>query len=474
MKIQIRKILVFVVLSFSIVSVGRASLTEEINFILGQSSQKKVDYSVCVINAVTGRTVYEHDAHNALIPASNMKVITTAAALRYLGSDFEYKTKIGIEDSNLIIIGSGDPLFGDNINDEKYGRERGWILEDIAKALKDNNVTSIKNIIIDTGVFDNVLVHPSWPKEELNRSYACEISGLNYSDNCIDMSLENVNGQINISIEPATSYVTLVNEVKAITSGDSAVAAYRNTQPNKLIIKGTCKNKVGPFEVTIEKPAAFFGFVLAEYLSKNGISITGQLVEKASVKMDGYKQITEFNTPIIDCLYRCNKDSLNFAAEALMKTIAAHSNPDDRNGSWTRGAGLIGDFLKELNIDENEFCIDDGCGLSRKNEISANIIAKVLLDIYKGSNWELYRDSMAIGGVDGTGPVSDYFKEEKYKGKVLAKSGTISGVKALSGICITEGGDYIFSIITNNAAGSTRQAINDIVETIIDDVEEEI
>lgn len=474
MKIQIRKILVVVVLSLSVVSIARASLTEKIDFIISQPSQKKVDYSVCVINAATGRTVYEHNGYTALIPASNMKVITTSAALRYLGSDFEYKTKIGIQDGNLIIIGSGDPLFGDNINDEKYSRERGWILKDITKALKDNNITSIKNIIIDTGVFDNELVHPSWPKEELNRSYACEVSGLNYSDNCIDMSLENVNGQINISIEPDTSYVTLVNEVKAISSGDSAVAAYRNTQPNLLTIKGTCKNKVGPFEVTIEKPAAFFGFVLAEYLSKNGIGITGQLIEKASVKTDDYKQIDEFITPIVDCLNRCNKDSLNFAAEALMKTIAAYNNPDDRNGSWAQGAELIGGFLKELNIDENEFVIDDGCGLSRKDQISANVIAKVLLDVYKGSNWELYRDSLAIGGVDGTGPVSDYFKEEKYRGKVLAKSGTITGVKALSGICITGGGDYIFSIITNNAVGSTRQTINDIVETIIDDVEEEI
>lgn len=472
-----------VILVLSIFAAGTASagLAEKIDVILLQSSQKNVDYSVCIINAQTGKTIYEYNAHKALIPASNMKVVTTAASLRYLGSDFEYKTKVGLLDgpsrasgqANLVIIGSGDPLFGDKINDDKYSREKDWILKDIAKALKDKKISTIKDVIVDTGVFDNQLVHPSWSKEELNRSYACEVSGLNFSDNCINMSLENINGQINISIEPQTSYVTLVNEVKAITSGDSAVSALRNTQPNKLIIKGTCKNKVGPFEVTIEKPAAFFGFVLAEYLSRNGISITGQLVETESVNTKDFKQITEFITPISDCLSRCNKDSLNFAAEALMKTIAAYNNSDGRNGSWARGAELIGDFLKELNIDENEFTIDDGCGLSRKDELSAYLIAKVLLDIYKGSNWELYRDSLAIGGVDGTGPVADNFQKEKYKGKVLAKSGTINGVKSLSGICTTGGGDYIFSIITNKAVGTTRQAINDIVESIIDEVEEE-
>jgi serine-type D-Ala-D-Ala carboxypeptidase/endopeptidase (penicillin-binding protein 4) len=471
MKLQLKKILLFAAYIILPVGLANASLTGKINSILDQSSQKKVDYSVCILKAATGDTVYERDANNSLIPASNMKVITTAAALRYLGSDFEYKTKVGLQDGNLVITGSGDPLFGDRQTDEKYGRDPNWILEGITKALKDKNVNTIKNIIVDTGVFDNNLVHPSWPIEELNRSYACEVSGLNYSDNCIMMSLENVNGQITISIEPQTSYVTFVNEVRAVTSGDSGVSALRNTQPNKLTIKGTCKNKVGPFEVTIERPAAFFGFLLAEYLTKNGINVTGQFVEKESTNQNNFNKIAEFVTPITDCLNRCNKDSLNFAAESLMKTIAAYNNPDERNGTWQRGAEVIGNFLKEINIDENEFCVDDGCGLSRKNEISAHVITQVLLDVYKGSNWQLYRDSLAIGGVEGTRPVSDNFQEEKYKGKILGKSGSLTGVKALSGVCLTEDGEYIFSIITNNANGESRDAINDVVKAIIDEMQ---
>ena len=77
--------------------------------------------------------------------------------MRYLGSNFEYKTKVGLKDGDLVIIGSGDPLFGDKINDKKHEREDDWILESIAKALKDNDAANIKNIIIDTGVFDTGL-----------------------------------------------------------------------------------------------------------------------------------------------------------------------------------------------------------------------------------------------------------------------------------------------------------------------------
>jgi len=469
MKIHLRKYLVFVVFSFLTVSIAQASLTEELNSILGRSSQKNVKYSVCVINAETGRTVYEHNAHNALIPASNMKVITSAAALRYLGSDFEYKTKIGIQDGDLVILGSGDPMFGDKINDAKYSREPDWILKDILDALKKNKVSSIKNIIVYTGIYDNQLVHPNWSRDELNRDFSAEVCGLNYNDNCISIRLENQNGIVKIFTEPDTSFVTLDNQVKIDRDKDGSFAAYRTNQPNKLKITGICNNKVGPSDVAIEKPAAFFGFVLAEYLIKNEIKITGQFIEKASIDTEGFKQITEFVTPISDPLARCNKDSLNFAAESFMKTIAAYNNPENKNGSWARGSELMGDFIKELGIDDTEFSIDDGSGLSRENLLSSNVLAKVLLDVYKGSNWEVYRDSMAIGGVDGTKFIAENFDDDKYLGKILAKSGTMTGIKSLTGICLTPGGDYIFSIITNRSNWDSQVAIIDIVETVFDE-----
>ena len=468
-----RNLLILIALNFLFAGIVEASLVERINAILAQSSQKKVEYSICIVKADTGETLFEHDAKNPLIPASNMKIITTASALRYLGSDFIYKTKVGIQDSNLVIIGSGDPLFGDRTTDEKYDRQPGWILENIAKSLEDKDVNSIKDIIVDTGIFDNELVHPSWDAKDLNQSWSCEVSGLNYNDNCISVSLENVNGQINITLDPQTSFVTLINNVSAVSTGENTGGAYRNSQPNKLTIIGKCTSRVAPFDVAIQRPAAFFGCVLAEYLHKKGISITGQFIEKVSVNQKGFEQIAEYKTPISDCIERCNRDSLNFAAESLMKTIAAYNNPDDCNGSWPRGAELMGEYLKELGIDENGFTIDDGCGLSTQDKISAYILIKVLLDVYKSSNWQMYKQSFAIGGVEGTGPVRKHFKEDEYKGKVLAKSGTITGVNALSGVCVTTNGDYLFSIITNKIVAGTRDSINDIVKAIIDEYDEE-
>ncbi|MHC4115016.1 MAG: D-alanyl-D-alanine carboxypeptidase, partial [Planctomycetota bacterium] len=127
------------------------------------------------------------------------------------------------------------------------------------------------------------------------------------------------------------------------------------------------------------------------------------------------------------------------------------------------------DYLISLGIPENEFYIDDGRGLSRENKLSANAITRVLLAVHKSTDWQVYKDSLAIGGLDGT--VGKYFKEPRFKGKIFGKTGYIASVKSFSGVCTPGRGEYIFSILANNANSTTRRVINDIVKAIILDSE---
>ena len=119
MKTRMRKILIAVVLSICLTSFAKANLAKRVNAIISQPSQKKVRFSVRIVKADSGRTVYSHNAREALVPASNMKIIASAAALKFLGPDYKYKTKIGLCDDTLVVIGSGDPLFGDKDTDAK-------------------------------------------------------------------------------------------------------------------------------------------------------------------------------------------------------------------------------------------------------------------------------------------------------------------------------------------------------------------
>ena len=468
MKTRMIKILILVLIGSSLASPVKANLSKRVDVIVGQASQKKVRFSIRIVKADSGRVVYSHNAKEALVPASNMKIITSAAALKFLGPDYRYKTKIGLCDDTLVVIGSGDPLFGDKDTDAKYNRKEYWMFQDIAAALKKNGVKKIDDIIVDSGIFDDQRVHTTWPKKELNKSYACEVSGLNFNGNCIDISAKKTGKRVNVYIKPETKFIKFSNKVISISKGTSTIGSYRNKNPNEIVIHGKCKSSIGPYAVAIERPAAFFGFLVAEHLAKAGISTNGQLVEKAVAEDCNINVLAEYRTSLVDCLTRCNKDSFGLAAEALLKTIAANSSMTGKNGSWAAGRQIISRYLSGLGIDRDQFYVADGSGLSRQNELSAYAISMVLSDVYKGRNWPLYKATLAVGGVDGT--VRNYFREKKYKGKICGKTGYIAGVKAFSGICSTAKGDYLFSILANNANGKTRTAINNIAKAIIDDV----
>jgi D-alanyl-D-alanine carboxypeptidase/D-alanyl-D-alanine-endopeptidase (penicillin-binding protein 4) len=448
-------------LSICFVSIASAELAARIDSIINQSSQKKVKYSIAIVKADTGEMAYSHNANEAMLPASNMKIITSAAALKYLGPDYEFKTEVGLCGDTLVIKGGGDPLLGDAATDAKYQREPGWVFKDIAEKLKQEGKTAIKDIIVDGSIFDDERVNPNWPREQLNQWYACEVSGLNYNDNCIAITVKNTDGSITVSTEPETGFVKITNEVKPIQKGNGGAGAYRNRKPNSITLKGKCKKQQG-FDYAIENPAEFFGVLLREHLAEAGIETNGQILEEP-VNCN-YRKIAEYSTPITDCLARCNKNSLGLAAEALLKTIAAKNG---KNGSWAEGRELISRYMLELGIEQEEFYIDDGSGLSRENRLSADAITKVLLDVYKGRNWDLYKNSLMIGGIEGT--IGKPFKDENYKGKIFGKTGYIAGVKSFSGICSGNEGEYIFSILANNAKGKTREAINDIAKAIVDE-----
>lgn len=430
-------------------------------------SGKQSEYAIRIVEADSKTVVYSHNADMAMIPASNMKLVTTAAALHYLGPLFEYRTKVGLSGSTLVVIGCGDPVLGDRVTDRLYRREEGWLFDAIVEGLRRQEVSSVTDIVVDTTVFDDQRVHPHWPANDLNRWYACEVCGLNYNGNCIEVTTDNRGGAVAIQVEPNTAFVEIINEVKPVSSGTSAVGAYRNREPNRITIRGRCKDREGPFDVAIEKPAAFFGFVLAEHLIKADITTTGRLIEREFDGSEGaFVEVAEFVTPLIDALHRANKDSLGLAAEALLKTIAAHEDPEGKNGSWEKGTALVGDYLRELGVPAEEFHIDDGSGLSRENRLSARTIMSVLIDLYTGPNWELYRTSLAVGGEDGT--VGRYFKDSGYRGNILGKTGYISGVRSFSGICFTDRGPYLFSILSNRSSLS-RDSINSIAKAIMDE-----
>jgi len=441
-------------------------LARRINGVLSKPGLRKVIFSVHIIRRETGETVYERNPRLALLPASNMKTVTSAAALEYLGQDFAFITRVGLCEDSLVVKGSGDPLLGDKETEAKNGRRTHPVIREIVLRLKEQGITSVSDILLDTTIFDSRRVHPSWPLNQLHQKYACEVCGLNYNGNCIDVSAANLQGKAVLSLNPPTSYVRLINSLTVWKSRKSYFSVHRTSAPGELLIQGNCRRQAGPYAVAVENPALFFGRLLQENLIKEGISVSGGVLETTAPEGCEFRQLAEFVTPIGDCLQRTNKDSLGLAAEALFKRLGAQSDPEGNQGTWEGGNKVISAYLTGLGLDEGEFVIADGSGLSRENRLSANALTSVLAHLSAGPNWEFYKNSLAVGGLDGT--IEGHFWEKKYRGRVLAKSGYIQAVRALSGVVCTDSGDYIFSLLANKAGNGARTAIDSAVKAIID------
>lgn len=434
-----------------------SALQDKIEQILARKDQKNVEFSISVLDPNTGDCIYSYNPTTPLTPASNMKLVTSFTTLKQLGLNYKFVTKAVMVGNKLVVIGGGDPLLGFEGKD---------FISQTTEALKEKGVNQIEKIIIDSSIFDNERTHPNWPKAQLNRPYASEICGINYNGNCIKISASQSAGEIKLTKEPDTEFLKLLNNIKLTSKGDTAIGSNRTEKENTIVVYGKYRTPAS-FDVAIERPAIFFGYMLSESIGRAGIIVQNPLTEEI-VNEPNMQIIAELDTPIMEVIQNCNKDSLQIAAECMLKALAAQTVTNGKDGSWQGGRTAISNYLTSLGIDKAEFYIDDGSGLSNVDKLSSNVISKVLLDAYESPLWPAFKQTLAIGGVDGT--IKKQFYKDKYKNRVFAKTGYINGVRALSGMCVTSGSQkkYIFSIITNKANYPTKKTISDIVEAIID------
>jgi len=165
------------------------AVSQQVERLLARHPQ--TTFSIHFCEAESGRTIYAHQSHTPLIPASNIKIITTAAAVDQLGGDFVYETLIGLLGENLAVIGSGDPLTGDAVLAEEKSQDIYHIFQQVLSALQRREINELSgDLLIDNFIFDDERFHPSWSASEANRWYAAQVSAVNFNDNCVDFILK--------------------------------------------------------------------------------------------------------------------------------------------------------------------------------------------------------------------------------------------------------------------------------------------
>ncbi len=464
------KRIIFLVLSFIFFLIVSAR-----SQVFKSSGMQNAGYSVYAIDAETGRVIFE-TPQVSLVPASVMKVITTAAALEILGPDFRFHTQVGYNgqivaekgllDGDLVLRGGCDPAFYSEYFSEYYkGTFESW-----AKALDRKGIRSINgDLIVDLSNFDGFSVPGGWVWEDIGNYYGAGVSSLSYSDNLyrIHFSSAGDSGKpVTISsISPAIDSLRLINKVLSANSNRDLTVVYGAPGSFSQIIEGTIPKGASDFVVkaSIPDPARCAAIEFIKVLKSSGIKLSGKILTVSHLKESDFNPIAEKESPVLrELIVPLNHESLNLFAEHLLLEIgrARKGVPD-----LAVSVAALKEFWTEKKVFIDGFYPTDGSGLSRSNGICSRTLAEVLRYMYLGSNRDYYFNSLPVAGKSGT--LQYAFKGTKLENNLCAKTGSMTRVRSLAGIFANASGKaVIFSIITNNFEGTQTETGHSIEELI--------
>ncbi len=455
-----------------------ADVQSRLNAALARGKKEGATVGVRVLDLPHGEEVFSFNADRAFTPASNMKLVTTAAAVDLLGLDFTYKTVLARKGDDLLIVGAGDPGTGDPKFADQRKESVTAMFQRWATALKAAGVTEVRGaLLFDDSIFDDARINPTWNTAELDTWYAAPVGGLNFNDNCIDLVVEpahKTGDPVVVTMIPPTQTVQLINTCRS--GGNGTPLVRRKPGEDVLILTGQCSKKRGVAPVAVHDPGRLFAGACREALAGAGIRIAQSIKRTRIRQADGslpsdWKIIATHETSLGDVISRCNKSSQNLFAECMLKTLGYYHgrSPTDAApvGSWTTGRIAIRKFLMKAGLPPYECVIDDGSGLSRDNRLTPTHLTNVLHYMYNHPARAQFMQSLAVSGREGT--VKGRMKD--ISGQVYAKTGYVSGARALSGYVSDRNGKNwaCFSILFNGVKGGTAScaAIQDDMVRIV-------
>lgn len=453
-----------------------AQTPQPVTQLLNKPYMKGSTFSLIVKDLNNGKTIYSYDTLREVIPASVMKLVTTAAALELIGEDYRYPTTLeydgqitdGILKGNLYIKGSGDPTLGST----HLKTAPDEFLEQWISAIQKANIHKITgNILADESIFDTEGLSPKWLGEDRGSYYGAGCYGLSVFDNLYQLFLHTGtpgNRPVIRESRPDVSFIRFHNYLTtAVVPADSSfimgppflperylygvVPAYRE----KYILKGD-----------IPDPALFLAGYLTQQLKKKGIEIEGvpssyRLLAEKKEWPTGKRQslITTYSPPLKEIVRITNHASHNLYADALLKTLGLGYQPTEKEvlSSFGRGIRSARGHLSKKGFDTSSLWMDDGCGLSLTDKLTAGFMGELLVYMATRSPMaETFMASFPAAGQEGS--VRNFLKGTHLQGKAFLKSGGMSRVKNYAGyIHLDKDHRYAVAIFTNNYACNGKE-----------------
>jgi D-alanyl-D-alanine carboxypeptidase/D-alanyl-D-alanine-endopeptidase (penicillin-binding protein 4) len=419
--------------------------------------------AVRVVSLDTGQVLYERNPDFSLNPASNMKLVTSAAALARLGPDYRFTTRVlaarrpegGTLRGDLILQGGGDPVL--ELPD----------LDRLADALRAAGLRRVRGrLLADDSRYDAERLGAGWSADYESYYYAAQISALTLNRNVATVDVfpgETVGDSARVEVRPVEGYLrVLTRPATGPRGGEARITITRERARNEIRIAGALPLGGEPIrgrEVTMEEPALWAAAVFRKLLEERGIRVEGDS-ELRAAPADAVELAAHVSRPLSEIAPLFNKPSDNLIGELLLKELGFR-----HRGRGTAGAGseVVEAWLREIGVPVAGVSVRDGSGLSRLDLLTARAVSELLIHADRAPWKEPFLASLPIAGVDGT--LRNRFKGTPAEKNLRAKTGSLLHVSALGGYVTAPGGERrVFSILINQYPGpGTAKRFEDLI-----------
>ena len=436
-----------------------------------------------VAEVATGRILYQYNDDRLLLPASNLKILTSALALDRLGAAYRFTTRVVREESgDVVLVGSGDPsLSGRIFPYQKDGRSGSPLaaIEDLAAQIAARGVRRIDgNIVGDDSLFPWDPYPASWTQDDSVRDFGAPVSALTLDDNVVAVSLApgaRAGDPAVLSLSPALEYLTFDNRVVTGSGrADTNVQAQKVSSGQWLLSGTVAMGHPAAIEIVpVDDPALFAAAALYDALVRRGIAIHGRPVARHRTSAIPYtvaagpELAARISPPLPDLLQMMDKLSQNLHAELLLRETGRIAR---RAGTTQAGLAEMEAFLAEAGGSPGDWRLDDGSGLSRNTLVTPRVLTHMLVRMAQSKDREVWSTLLPVGGEDGT--LSRRLCCMSQGRGIRAKTGSLNRALALSGYAENpERGQLAFSILVNDfaaPAGEVREWIDQIAAALIE------
>lgn len=416
-----------------------------------------------------GALLYARNADKSVVPASVLKLVTSAAALDLFGPDATLRTTLetaaelgsdGTLRGDLYLVGRGDP----NLSGRFWDGRITAPLEALADGLSAAGVRRVEGRVVG---HDGLIPREDrrgegWAWDDLVWWYGAEVSALSFNDNCADLRVvpaTRPGAPVVVERDPPSGYYSVESSAVTVASGSrDDLVLVRELGTNHIRISGSYPLGAGPDRlfVALEDPPRYAATVFAEVLAARGIPVAGGAAASAAPLPKAARTLAGHESaPLRVLIQPVNKKSQNLHAELLLRLVGLRVRAD---GSARAGLEAEAEFLKRSGVDVSAWALHDGSGLSRSNLVTARGLVELLAAMHRHPHAQAFRDSLPIAGVDGS--LAHRMVGSAARGRVLAKTGGLAGVTALAGYVDARSGRRLaFAAFVNLHAGPAAEAI---------------